>query len=119
MAALPKYTPREGPEERRCGRILVAGVISSRGKVIDISASGARLHYGGTARIRTGDTIQLSILSDVTPPFGVTAQVIRTGRIGLFKHQVAVQFIDLTPEVSRLLTLIARDCSKGDVNWHI
>ncbi len=117
MAALPKFDYHKGPEGRKCGRLLVSGVTSSLGIVVDISASGARIVTPRHPGLKSGQSMMISLHSDPTGTFGVRATLVRSWKTGFFKHTCAFHFEDPPQDVKKKLGTLAQTCGKGAVEW--
>jgi len=83
---------------RQRGRIRQESVASSFGPVLDLSAGGARILSTGAPRGHLEIT-----LNDGQHQLTLTAEVMWTCRRGLFKREIGVKFIGVTPEEARLL----------------
>ncbi len=97
--------PRKpGVRNRRgAGRLKAAGSLRCNlGKVVDLSATGLRVVCGrrrkGTLKVRLNTSRRLVILY---------ARVAWSKRIGLFRHECGLEFLEVTPELATELTQIA------------
>jgi hypothetical protein len=75
---------------------------STLGQVLDISSGGARI----LTRERIAGLIEFRIF-DSAESIIVTAEVLWTRRIGLFKREIGLRFVDLSPEIAAGLTRLA------------
>ena len=89
---------------RQRGRIEQESLMSNLGPVLDVSASGVRIL---ARRVPKGEvSVQLIGLGG---RFELRGRVIWSHRIGLRKHEIGIEFDDITPEMSRHLTRLATD----------
>lgn len=75
---------------------------SSIGQVLDISAGGACILVPS----RLEGLIQFRIF-DAVESVMVRAEVLRVRRVGLFKREIGLRFVDLTPECNAALARLA------------
>ena len=83
------------------------------GQVLDISASGMRV-YTLLRPPKPGSRVALTIDS-LDGPVDVGCGVAWTRRVGMFKHEVGLEFIDLPDFVRAALTRRARATSQNEV----
>jgi len=89
---------------RQRGRIEQESLTSNLGPVLDVSASGVRIL---ARRVPKGEvTVELIGLGG---RFEHRGRVVWSKRIGLFKHEIGIEFEDITPEMSQQLTRLATD----------
>lgn len=92
---------------RRHGRLRCDDLRCSLGMVIDLSASGARVRTTGMRPPERGAQVTLSIeVDDAT--IDIPARVVRSSRTGLLHGEIAVEFIDVTPDIHAQLLKLAR-----------
>lgn len=102
------YLARGGddkPSNRRsAGRVRCEGVTCAWGKLLDASATGARLI--SRRSLKPGD---IGVLEIEGPDrrFRVRAKIVWSRKRGWWKHEVGVQFVDVPPEARQQLTRIA------------
>jgi len=93
-------------ERRGGGRMLQTGVVSNLGVVVDISAGGMRVlasrRYHGERKIR---------LLHTDGELRLKATVVWTRRLGLWRHEVGLRFINLDAATAAKLTVIG--CTHG------
>src|SRR5262245_53896654 len=95
----------EGADRRRHGRLKAGETLSSNiGTVRDLSAGGmkvmSRRKYRGKLDVA---------LWDIHRGLRVSAVVVWHRRIGFRRHEMGLQFLDVTPEVARELTALGAD----------
>ena len=89
---------------RRRGRIEQEGLVSNFGPVLDVSAGGVRIL---ARKVPKGQvTVELIGLGGC---FTLRGRVVWSQRIGLLKHDIGIEFDDVTPEMARHLTRLATD----------
>lgn len=92
---------------RRAGRFTTTGLTCSLGKVLDLSRDGMRIQ---ARRVPAG--IVTVELTDRNIVMYLNAEVIWSKRVGLFKHEFGVRFLDLPREAVTQLALIAQARSR-------
>lgn len=91
---------------RRHGRLLCQDIRCSLGVVLDISASGMRVRsgtkppLGGQQLTLTLETLDACVL--------IPATVVWSRRSGLFRHDLGLEFGELSKDVRGLLCQLAR-----------
>jgi hypothetical protein len=90
---------------RSCGRLTQEGVVCDRGPVHDLSATGMRFVCRKLPPAEFETRIQ-----GLGEAVVVKAKSVWEKRIGLFRHEVGVEFFELTPETSATLTRLAMVC---------
>lgn len=75
------------------------------GQVLDLSASGMKLFIKGRLTLAAGDRFDAS-LDERGGQVDLTGRVVRIEKLGVRRHAVAVQFIDMTLEQRRRLESI-------------
>ena len=101
QAGLTGLTPG-GKQRRRHGRLEQEAVTCDLGTVLDLSASGMRI---GSRRVPKGDFVVCIRGYDIAVV--VTGRLAWQKKVGLFRHELGVEFIDLTEEMSRQLNSLA------------
>lgn len=93
---------------RKSGRMLVEGIQCSRGRLLDLSKSGAKILCRrnwprGERRtlVLTGARVQVT----------VTAECRRVEKLGMFRHVVGVEFVDCGANIhAAMLELVRTHC---------
>lgn len=80
---------------RKPGRIRCEHLGCSCGSVVDLSVTGARLIVKGFFKPRPGKRRRLVFRSMMGPSLPFLARVMWSKRLGLFSHEVGVEFVDL------------------------
>lgn len=75
------------------------------GQVLDLSASGMKLFIKGRLTVAPGDRFDAS-LNENGDRIDLTGRIVRIEKLGIRRHAVAVQFIDMTVEQRRHLESI-------------
>jgi hypothetical protein len=91
---------------RRSGRLEQEMLYCEYGKVLDLSAGGMRIVC---RRVPPAGQLVIA-LHGIDETFKVKARVAWKKRIGLLKHEVGFQFLDVSPQLSRKLTNLATTC---------
>lgn len=92
---------------RRHGRVRCDDLRCSLGTVLDLSASGARVRTTGRRLPEKGRRVAISIHGDEST-IHLQARVVRATRTGLLHGEVALEFVDVTPEIHAELLRLAR-----------
>lgn len=95
------------PGDRRHGRIRCESATLPSGRVVDLSASGMRVVLRRRPAVRPGDELRTTL----NCPGGqvpVTLRVVWVRRCGLFHHELGGEFRDVSAELRRALTELAR-----------
>lgn len=108
--ALP--LPEQSADHRRAGRFPVERVSCDLGTVCDISSTGLRLER--RTRLPEGKPLLL-VLSDGETAVRIPAEIRREEKLGLFKWEYGLHFVNLTPEIRQALTAIAFSCRERRV----
>jgi hypothetical protein len=106
---LMRFNPQAGVAKlmslrsrRRSGRLPQELLTSNIGDVVDISAGGMRVHCWRLPPKR----IRIS-LQGYELPGPLNGTLAWSRRIGLFRHEVGMHFIDVSPELAEYLSQIA------------
>ncbi len=110
---IPALTDRHGFEPaidsgRKSGRMLVEGIKCNRGRLLDLSKSGAKiltrrkwLQNEKHQLVLTGSRVQVT----------VTAECRRCQKLGMFRYVVGVQFVDCSTNINAaMLELVRNHC---------
>ncbi|MEM9418732.1 MAG: PilZ domain-containing protein [Planctomycetota bacterium] len=103
-----KDTP-EAPEHnrRRHGRLKTEGTESSLGSVVDISASGMRIHRKGAIPVQEGEKFRIDVQID-KEIMAIDVIVRRIRKLGRRKFEFGIEFINMSDEDRMRLTRLAR-----------
>lgn len=95
-------------DRRSKGRLGCDGLRTALGEVVDVSASGMRVRRQGRGGVTAGDTYSF-VLENEGVACRVTCRVARVRRVGLFRHEIGLEFVELTEEVARRVAQLAID----------
>lgn len=98
-------------EVRRIARMRCKMLTCEWGQVVDLSAQGMRIRHRGSAKLRPGEHIEIT-LSLMSTIVNVHAKIIWMRKTGFRKREIGMQFIDLSEDVISALTEITRCASK-------
>jgi hypothetical protein len=101
--AAPAARTRKRQQDRFSSDLLVC----EYGDVLDLSGSGARLRCTGRVRFKRGQLLPLT-LGVPDGKLTLKSRVVRVERRGLRAHEVAFEFIGVTPRVARALKCLAQ-----------
>ncbi len=101
--AIQRATDRsyDGPERRLAVRVNVRQLKCNLGRVRDISSRGVRLL--SRRKLRGWHVIRLF---DRDGDVHVNVEVRRSRRLGLFKHEIGLQFLKVPPDITAKLTTL-------------
>jgi hypothetical protein len=107
---LPRNLDENGPltpdssdsDKRKSGRLGLEMLKCQYGPIINLSVGGMRI----SCRRIPFDVEQI-VLTGVGNPIMLKARLAWHKRVGLFKHEVGFQFVDVTPDQKRQLTSLA------------
>ncbi len=88
-----------GPERRSSIRVNVRQLKCNLGRVLDLSSGGVRLL--SRRKLRGWHEITLA---DSDGGVRIEAEVKWSRRLGLWKHEIGLQFLNVTPDVATKLT---------------
>lgn len=95
---LPRGAAYPIPDRRRYGRFPQDMLTCNLGDVVDLSRGGMRVRG---RRVRKGP--MYIELRDENRSLRLPGEITRVMRSGLFKCEIGIQFVDLTPELEREL----------------
>ena len=87
---------------RRFGRLPLETLECNLGTILDLSAGGMRVMCRRVPKITTP-----VFIAGFPMPQSLKAKVTWTRRVGLFRHEVGLQFVDVTPQVAAVLAKVA------------
>ncbi len=88
-------------DRRKAGRLKRAAIGCNIGMIVDISDGGMRVR--SRRRYQGALDIQLTTRTDVVK---VTAKVVWTRKLAFRRHEIGLQFLGLTPDLSARLATI-------------
>ena len=98
--------PKRDDDRRRHGRIRTEEVVCSLGEVMDLSASGMRVHRKGRCNIKMGDRITVTLTyGNFALP--VDARVVHIKKVAFRKHFIGLELEETNPEIRSKLTDLA------------
>ncbi len=107
VASLEALSKDQRANNRRHGRLRCELLTCGLGQVLDFSASGMRVAHRGRMELKEGESICLHLqvlhISQI-----VQARVVHVRKSGFRRHEVGLEFIEVTPEVSAGLLSIVR-----------
>lgn len=92
-------------DDRLAGRMVVEGLTSSQGRVLDMSVTGMRVVR--STRWRPGEIRRLSLPVLAGRTMALPAVCRWCEKIGFFKYLCGIEFLDLTPEHREALRHVA------------
>jgi len=101
----PVHTPQNNT--RRFARVRLHMVRCSLGDLRDLSQAGARVITRGLRSRAQGEFVEL-LVQGVDGEIRLRAEVVRTRRLGLFRHELGLSFKELSPEIRAALVGLAR-----------
>ncbi len=102
----PQPTDPGHDQRRQYGRVGLDSVKSSLGRVLDLSAGGMRV---GCHRAATTDTAVSFTLHADDDSIALQGTIAWVRKLGFMRFEMGVQFTDLTPEISQVITRMAID----------
>lgn len=94
-------------ERRQRNRVMCEGLSCTIGKVIGLSGTGMRIRSRGWCRIRQDDRISLTLRSSELT-LKLNARIAWVKKIGVFQYEAGMAFVDLNPEQTSQLGLLAQ-----------
>lgn len=92
---------------RRHGRLKTEGTESSLGSVVDMSASGMRVHRKGALPVAEGEKFRVDVQID-KEIMAVDVVVRRIRKLGRRKFEFGLEFINMSDEDRNRLARLAR-----------
>lgn len=97
----------ESSNARGTGRVRCLAIESSMGRVMDLSAGGARIQRTGRLKVDHEAVFPLRIVSGIGS-CELRARVRWERKEGLFSWMFGVEFVEVSPEARKVLLDIAR-----------
>ena len=100
-------------ERRENTRFKTVGLTTTPyGEVMDISDSGMGVFRKGRVICAVGDEVTM-VLGHGTEEIELHARVVRIDNVGLFRHEIGFEFVDINEEtLTKLWTLTDNACSE-------
>jgi hypothetical protein len=105
MLRNPHTAADSGRDRRKSGRVRIEGFVCSRGRVLDLSATGLRFKSTFFAPV-VGDLIHL-VMQTPDGDMPVTARVAWIKRTGLISREVGAEFAGLSQQARASLLRLA------------
>ncbi len=106
-----------GIDRRRHGRVKVTDVACAVGRVLDVSASGAKIESKGRPSFTQGEVFSMWISSTASGSFTVSARIVWITKVGMFKHICGVCFEDIDAEARTGLMAIVASAAGREIGW--
>ena len=88
------------------------GLSTPFGEVMDLSDTGMGVFRKGKVQVALGQTVTIQLSHEGTD-VQVTARVARIDKVGLFRHEIGFQFINIDEEtLTRLWSMTDSACSE-------
>lgn len=102
-------TESHKPDARRKGRVKAEMLESSLGQAVDLSETGIRLERRGSFKLTVGSTLLVALKG---PQRSLTcpARVAWVRKVGWFKSQMGLQFLDDSETFRRSLRELSMSC---------
>lgn len=97
----------EGRNARRHGRIRCEMLQCHLGKVMDLSASGIRVHRRGRRVVNQDDKLCLT-LESINLTLSLKARVAWVAKKGFLNYEFGMEFLEMTPETAASIASLAR-----------
>lgn len=99
-------------ERRQNTRYKALGLSTPYGEVMDISDSGIGVFRKGRVVCTVGDEVEIH-LSHGTTDIKLHARVARVSNVGLFRHEIGFEFVNVNKEtLTQLHALTQNACSE-------
>jgi len=105
--SLGKTAEDVAENRRRHGRLKTEGTESSMGSVVDMSASGMRVHRKGTLPVHEGEKFRIDVQID-KEIMAIDVMVRRVRKLGRRKFEFGLEFINMSDENRNRLARLAR-----------
>jgi len=93
-------------DRRQNARFRTLGLSTPFGEVIDISDSGLGVFRKGKVEVNIGDNVTVH-LSHENTQIEMAARVVRIDKVGLFRHEIGLEFIGVGEETLTTLWSMA------------
>jgi hypothetical protein len=93
--------------KRRHGRLKCDLLTCALGEVMDFSASGMKVRYRGRLQVERGQVVDMALHAAGSTQ-NVKARVVHIHKAGFRRHDLGLEFVEVTPEVSKGLLALAR-----------
>jgi len=104
-----KETPdTDGINRRRHGRLITESLTINNGIVLDLSASGLRAVVRGKVLFEVGEQTSFRLRS-CAREMSIEARVVWVKKSGFRKHQIGLEFVNVTPQTVETLMELTRD----------
>lgn len=101
-------SPPKAPRPRAVERFGVTGLSCPLGEVVDISASGMRIRFSGSAPLSKGATATISV-SNEGQSVRVSARVVWVRKGGLLRaNEMGLQWVNVRPGIAAALVQLGR-----------
>lgn len=94
------------PNRRKSGRLVCAGLISTMGGVMDLSAGGCRVVCQHWRALPEGTHIQIALEGEGMAVV-MSARVVRRTKISMFRAEYGLEFVQVTPDQRSVLTALS------------
>lgn len=114
LTLLIKDKDDDGPNRRRHGRLTTESLTINNGVVLDLSASGMRAQIKGRVLFTVGDQASFRLRS-CAREMTVDGRIVWVKKSGFRKHQIGVEFVNITPDRVQHLLELTRDAMRNRV----
>lgn len=97
-------------ERRRYGRIRCELLECQVGKVVNLGMGGMRVDVKGKFRYQPGDVLEVK-LAALERDVDLNVRVVWVQKTGVRRFAVGLEFVDVTPEITKSIQAIARDAA--------
>lgn len=98
-------------EARRATRHPCKRITTSHGRPLNLSSVGIRIRHKGRPRIDIDDTLELTIKTD-DDSVQISGRVVWIMKIGFRRHDMGLEFVDVSGDVQRQLDGMIDSLSK-------
>ena len=104
-------------DRRNSGRLLCQDIMTSLGRVVDISAGGFRISSRRKPWVTVGAPYECTVHSPLGT-FTVPTRVTRVERKGIGRFDIGLAIEDASPQIREALNLIARSLCRPYTPYH-